>query len=138
MQKDKRHVSRLHTDACTAGKSLRATKLGGGTIICSTPLRQRPKKRAQAPMCACVFWCACAARRGNKEFYPSTHLLARIIRVHNQQSRPPIITKPKPNQSKPVGWDADDLPRFIRSLGKFPCRSDSNKMFHKYDLLPKP
>ena len=37
-----------------------------------------------------------------------------------------------------LGWDADDLPRFIRPLGKFPCRSDSNKMFHKYDLLPKP
>ena len=35
-----------------------------------------------------------------------------------------------------LGWD--DLPRFIRPLGKFPCRSDTNKSFHKYELIPKP
>ena len=35
-----------------------------------------------------------------------------------------------------LGWD--DLPRFIRPLGKFPCKSDSNKSFHKYEILPKP
>ena len=36
--------------------------------------------------------------------------------------------------AKDLGWD--DLPRFIRPLGKFPCKSDSTKTYHKYDLLP--
>ena len=35
-----------------------------------------------------------------------------------------------------LGWD--DLPRFIRPLGKFPHKRDSNKSFHKYELLPNP
>ena len=38
--------------------------------------------------------------------------------------------------AKYLGWD--DLTRFIRPLGKFPHKSDSNKSFHKYELLPNP
>ena len=36
--------------------------------------------------------------------------------------------------AKDLGWG--DLPRFIRPLGKFPCKTDSTKTYHKYDLLP--
>ena len=35
-----------------------------------------------------------------------------------------------------LGWD--ELPRFIRSLGKFPHKRDNTKSYHKYELLPNP
>ena len=38
--------------------------------------------------------------------------------------------------AKDLGWD--DLPRYIRPLGKFHCTKDSTKSYHKYELLPKP
>ena len=38
--------------------------------------------------------------------------------------------------AKELGWD--DLPRYIRPLGLFPCKKDNTKTFHKYELLPKP
>ena len=36
--------------------------------------------------------------------------------------------------AKELGWG--DLPRFVRPLGLFPCKNDSTKSYHKYNLLP--
>ena len=38
--------------------------------------------------------------------------------------------------AKDLGWE--DLPRYVRPLGKFPCKRDHTKSYHKYELLPKP